>query len=102
MLNLVRRCRSREAQMLLPTLVGIGEVGVDVTAVKHVSGTAGVENPVRWYRKGRQRANRTCFVVPNQAALSQRHPADPAAAAAIPPPPPTTFASLSRRGGAPG
>src|SRR5271169_5006194 len=81
MLDLVRGSRSRETKMLLPAFGLIGEVGIDVGAVKHVTGPIGIENAVGGYAQSRECPNGAAFVIPNQTSLSERHPADPTAPA---------------------
>ena len=77
MLDLVRGSLSCEAKMLLPTFSLIGEVGMDVSAVKYISGTTCIENSIRRYFKSRECPNDTHFIVPDQTPLSKRHPAKP-------------------------
>ena len=50
---------------------------MDVGAVKHVAGSTRVEDATRWYLKRRNGPNGARFVVPDQASLSERDPADP-------------------------
>src|SRR5437879_12072039 len=46
-LNFVGGRRLREAKMLLPSLRRIGEIGVDVGAMKDVAGSTGIEDSIR-------------------------------------------------------
>jgi hypothetical protein len=80
-LNLVGGGRPREAEMMLPSLRRTGEVGVDVRAVKDVAGSTGIEDSIRRYGKRGKDPDGATVVVPDQAALSQRHSANPAAPA---------------------
>src|SRR5271168_5300570 len=75
MLDLVGGCRLREAEMVLPSLCRIGKVGINVGAVKDVSGSTGIENSSGRYGKSRKRPNSARLVVPDQASFSERHPA---------------------------
>src|SRR5262249_52468409 len=79
-LHLERRRRAREAEMVLPALLRAGEAGIHIGAVKHVAGAAGVDDALRRYRQRRPRAHLAGLVVPEQAALTERHAADAAAA----------------------
>ena len=65
-LNFVGGRRLREAKMLLPSLRRIGEIGVDVGAMKDVAGPA---------RQRRKRADIARLVVPDETPFSERHPA---------------------------
>jgi len=49
MLDFVGGCRSRKVEMVLPSQRGIGHVGIDIGAVENISGSAGIENAIRWY-----------------------------------------------------
>src|SRR5271169_4265918 len=81
MLDFVGGCCSRKAEMLLPTHRWVGEIGVNVGAVEHVAGAAGIENSIRRYGKSREFPNDARVVVPDQASLTERHPTNPAASA---------------------
>src|SRR5712691_12835366 len=76
-LDLVSGCRLREAEMLLPTLRRIGEVGINIGAVEDVSGATGIENSIGRYGKSRKRPNSARLVVPDQASLSECYPPKP-------------------------
>ena len=81
MLDLVGGCRPREAEMFLPALRRVGEVGINIGAVEDVSRSTGIENSIRRYGKRGKRPNGARLVVPDQASLSECYPTKPAAPA---------------------
>jgi hypothetical protein len=69
--------------MLSPAQARIAQVGIDVGAVKNVTRTAGVDDAFARDAERGQRMDRAGFVVPEQAALAHRDPADAANKASI-------------------
>ena len=53
---------------------------MDVGAVKDISGAAGVDHAIGWHGERPLGPDFARFVVPDEAALAERHAADPAAA----------------------
>ena len=80
MLDLVGRGVLGEPKVLLPAFARILEIGIDIGAVEHVAGAAGVANARLRHRQRRQLLHLAALVVPKHAALALRHAADPAAA----------------------
>ena len=56
MLDLVGGGVLRELKMLFPALLGVLNVGIDVSAMEHVAGAAGVAHPRGGHRQRRKRA----------------------------------------------
>jgi hypothetical protein len=79
-LDLEARGGAGEGEMFSPAPLRIGQVGIHIGAVEHVAGAAGVDHPLLWDRKRRQRLLLAAFVVPQHAALAARDRADAAAA----------------------
>ena len=80
-LDLVRRRRPGEREMTLPCPGRIGQIGMQIGAVKHVAGAARVHHPVGRHRERGARAHHPGLVIPEQSALPHGHAADAATAA---------------------
>src|SRR3954447_6195077 len=52
-LDFVSRCRARELEVLMPAFAGVGEIGVDISAVEDIPGAVGVEHALaRDWKRG--------------------------------------------------
>src|SRR5262245_8498353 len=71
---------ARETEVIAPLVLRIGQVGVDVGAVKNVARAVGVEDLAPGDLQCRKRAAAAALVVPEQAALAEGDAADAAAA----------------------
>src|SRR5450759_2374192 len=72
-LDFVSGSGAGEAEMLLPTFRGIGEIGVDISAVENIASPTRIENTIRRHNKSWKCSNSTCLIVPEQATLAERH-----------------------------
>src|SRR5262245_66444369 len=62
--------------MVFPARSGLGQIRIDIGAVKDVAGAARVDHAMRRHRQRRQGAGVSSIVIPEQATRPERHTAD--------------------------
>src|SRR6187455_2863599 len=79
MLDFVRGRRLSKTKVLSPFLCRICEMGIDVGAVKDIARAAGIKNAVGRHRECGLGSHRAGLVIPEEAAFSESHAANPTA-----------------------